>query len=88
MQTLPNMHYSFVSSPYLYADIIFFLLIIWQVICCLWFFGAYGWVATIFGPLKTWSIFIAFWLWNVTRKISKNEIRNATGNGRYHQTME
>lgn len=88
MQTLPNMHYSYVSSPYIYVDITFFFLILWQVVCCLWFFGAYGWIATIFGPLKTWSIFIALWLWNETRKISINDIRNLTGNGRYHQTTE
>lgn len=88
MHTLSNMQHSFVASPYFCVDMIFFFLIIWQVVCCLWFLGAYGWIATIFGPLKTWSIFIAIWLWNETRKISINELRNASGNCRYHQTTE
>ncbi|CAI6347010.1 unnamed protein product [Macrosiphum euphorbiae] len=79
MQSLPNTQYTFVTSPYIYVDMIFFFLIIWQIVCCLWFFGAYGWIATIFGPLKTWSIFIALWLWNETRRITINEIRYATG---------
>ncbi|VVC34267.1 Calcineurin-like phosphoesterase domain, ApaH type,Metallo-dependent phosphatase-like [Cinara cedri] len=79
MQILPNMQYTFFTSPYIYIDMIFFILIIWQIVCCLWFFGAYGWIATIFGPLKTWSIFIALWLWNEIRKISINELRCATG---------
>ncbi|XP_027844232.1 transmembrane protein 62-like isoform X3 [Aphis gossypii] len=81
MQSLPNTQYTFITSPFIYVDMIFFFLIIWQIVCCLWFFGAYGWIATIFGPLKTWSIFIALWLWNEIRKITINEIRYATGNG-------
>ncbi|KAE9538549.1 hypothetical protein AGLY_005648 [Aphis glycines] len=78
MQSLPNTQYTFITSPFIYVDMIFFFLIIWQIVCCLWFFGAYGWIATIFGPLKTWSIFIALWLWNEIRKITINEIRYAT----------
>ncbi|XP_025424702.1 transmembrane protein 62-like isoform X2 [Sipha flava] len=78
MQTLPNIQYTLVNSPYIYIDLLFFFLIIWQIVCCVWFWGAYGWIATIFGPLKTWSIFIALWLWNEIRNISIREIRYAT----------
>lgn len=88
MQTLPSIQYTLFTSPYIYIDVIFFILIIWQLVCCTWFWGAYGWIATIFGPLKTWSIFLALWLWNKTRKISINEIRFATGKCRYHETTE
>lgn len=88
MQILPNVQYTLLSSPYIFVDITFFLLIVWQIVCCLWFFGAYGWIATIFGPLKTWSIFIAIWLWNEIRKISIYEMRDVTGNDRYYLTTK
>lgn len=86
MQTLPNMQYTLFTSPYIYIDIFFCSLVMWQILCSLWFLRAYGWIATIFGPLKTWSIFIALWLWNQTRIISIDEMRYATGNSRYHET--